>query len=279
MLSAINENGVCLFKSSRLNYNINNDYILIDSVFTKTLKLLFERTKMYFKLFVFLILFSTFSISCQSKTEQASQEKLNPNTHKVIVEEVLPGKSYTYLRVKEKDNEHWLAISKREVKEGEILYYNSGLAMKGFESKEINKIFETIYFIDEISNTPLESKIETLTTPGNRKNKQKEEISVSKAKDGISIAELFSKKEDYSAKRVIIKGQVVKFNSQIMGKNWVHLQDGTKDGNNFDLTVTTKDSVKVGDVVTFSGIVTLNKNLGAGYSYDVIMEEAKLASK
>ena len=98
----------------------------------------------------------------------------------------------------------------------------------------------------------------------------------SSIKGGITIAELFSKRENYSNKIVILQGKVVKFNSQIMGKNWVHLQDGTNDENNYDLTITTNDVVLVGDVVTFEGKITLNKDFGAGYSYEVIMEGAKL---
>jgi hypothetical protein len=61
-----------------------------------------------------------------------------------------------------------------------------------------------------------------------------------------------------------------------MNRNWVHLQDGTWDGDHYDLTVTTQDAVKPGDVVTFSGTVTLNKDFGAGYVYEVVIEDAKL---
>jgi hypothetical protein len=61
-----------------------------------------------------------------------------------------------------------------------------------------------------------------------------------------------------------------------MNKNWVHLQDGTRDGDNWDLAITTQDIVKTGDIVVFEGVVALNKDFGAGYVYDVILEDAKL---
>ena len=64
-----------------------------------------------------------------------------------------------------------------------------------------------------------------------------------------------------------------------MGNNWVHLQDGTSEGNYFDVTITTKDVVQVGDVVVFSGKGTLNKDFGAGYKYDLIIEEAVLSAE
>jgi hypothetical protein len=64
-----------------------------------------------------------------------------------------------------------------------------------------------------------------------------------------------------------------------MGKNWVHLQDGTSNNGAFDLTITTQALPKVNDEVTFKGTVTLEKDFGAGYYYDVIMEDAELVNK
>ena len=92
---------------------------------------------------------------------------------------------------------------------------------------------------------------------------------------GITIGELFSNKDSYANKTVLIKGQVTKVNRAIMGKNWVHLQDGTSGSGNYDLTITTQDEVSPGDVVTFEGKIALNKDFGAGYAYDVLMEDAK----
>jgi predicted acyltransferase (DUF342 family) len=86
-------------------------------------------------------------------------------------------------------------------------------------------------------------------------------------------------KADYSSKEFEIKGAVVKVNEQVMGKNWVHIQDGTGVGGNFDLTITTQADVEVGDVVTFKGKLTLEKDFGAGYFYEVIMEDGTLMQK
>ena len=60
-----------------------------------------------------------------------------------------------------------------------------------------------------------------------------------------------------------------------MGKNWVHIQDGTDYKDGFDLTVTTNNTVAVGEIVTFEGKIALDKDFGYGYSYSVIMEEGK----
>ena len=85
-------------------------------------------------------------------------------------------------------------------------------------------------------------------------------------------------KRTFAEKEAEIQGVVVKVNNDIMGKNWVHIQDGTSDNNNFDLTITTQDRVNKGDEVTFKGKIILNKDFGAGYSYDVIMTDATLVS-
>ena len=77
---------------------------------------------------------------------------------------------------------------------------------------------------------------------------------------------------------VTIHAKVVKYSPGIMGKNWVHLRDGTgsAEKNDHDLTVTTQDETKVGDVVTVKGTVQVDKDFGAGYAYPVIVEDAKL---
>jgi hypothetical protein len=58
----------------------------------------------------------------------------------------------------------------------------------------------------------------------------------------------------------------------IMNRNWIHIQDGT--GDKLDLTVTTTENIALGSVVTLKGTIALDKDFGAGYRYDIIMEGA-----
>jgi len=109
---------------------------------------------------------------------------------------------------------------------------------------------------------------------GKKEPVETEVISIDPAEDGIVLAELFSNRKAYENNTIRIRGHVVKVNTGILGKNWVHIQDGTKDGEDFDLTVTTQHIPEVGDVVTFEGVIVLNKDFGSGYSYEVIMEDA-----
>ncbi|MGZ8425582.1 MAG: hypothetical protein ACXWYD_11580 [Candidatus Binatia bacterium] len=97
-----------------------------------------------------------------------------------------------------------------------------------------------------------------------------------KPKDGKTVQEIYQEKAKLNGKRVTLRGKVVKYSAAIMGKNWLHLRDGTgKDPTN-DLTVTTQAKAKVGDTVLVEGTVALDKDLGAGYKYDVIIEDAKV---
>lgn len=215
--------------------------------------------------------------SCQKKEEQTNQLGIAAGTHKVTVAEVIQANSYTYLNVNEGKENYWVAVTKREVEIGETYYFTGGLEMKNFESKDVKKIFEKIYFLDQLSKEPISTskKMPNMPAHGRKLTGQKEGISIEPAVGGISIAELFAKRDSYQGKTIKIKGQVTKFSANIMGKNWVHIQDGTNNVGNYDLTITTHDVVNVGDVETFEGIITLDKDFGAGYFYDVIMENAK----
>ena len=106
-------------------------------------------------------------------------------------------------------------------------------------------------------------------------------IEVKKAEGvrGRTVAEVFAQKAALKDKDVAIRGKVVKFTREVMGKNWVHLRDGsgTREGKDDDITVTTMDSAAVGDIFLVIGTVRLDKDFGAGYAYPVLIENAKLA--
>jgi hypothetical protein len=95
---------------------------------------------------------------------------------------------------------------------------------------------------------------------------------------GSSIADVWAKRVALAGKTVTLNGTVVKFNGGILGRNWLHVQDGSgkaADGTH-DITVTTDAAAKVGDVITVTGKVAVDKDFGAGYAYKVIVEEAKI---
>jgi hypothetical protein len=93
----------------------------------------------------------------------------------------------------------------------------------------------------------------------------------------VRISDLFSGKKSYDGKVIRITGKVTKFNAGIMGRNWVHLQDGSEFEGEYDLTVTTAGVATVGDVMTFEGKIALDKDFGYGYFYKIIMEDGVAA--
>jgi hypothetical protein len=103
----------------------------------------------------------------------------------------------------------------------------------------------------------------------------KENVNVEPCADCITIAKLLADKKAYEGKSMKVKGQVTKFNGGIMGKNWIHIQDGTEYKDGFDLTITTDITVAVGEIVTFEGKIALDRDFGYGYSYSIIMEDGK----
>ena len=95
-------------------------------------------------------------------------------------------------------------------------------------------------------------------------------------REGRTIAEVYAQKVALKDKRVAVRGKVVKAVSGVMGKNWLHLKDGTGTGPSADLAVTTDGTAKVGDVVVVTGTVHLDRDLGSGYRYDILVEDAQL---
>ncbi|MBI5539708.1 MAG: SH3-like domain-containing protein [Bacteroidia bacterium] len=234
---------------------------------------------------LFLISIALFVIGFTSSCQTDQTENKNPNSHKIEVTEVLGAGSYTYLKGKENDKEIWLAVTAMDAKVGDVYYYEGAMEMNQFKSKELNRTFESVYFVDKISKEPITDKAATTNAMGNTQQAmtspgpvtvEKKEIKIEAAAGTITVGELFKNKANYAGKTVKIKAEVTKFSVEIMKKNWIHLQDGTEADGKFDLTVTTAEEFKVGDIVTIEGTVAIDKDFGYGYFYDVLVEDAKV---
>ncbi|MDP2241390.1 MAG: nucleotide-binding protein [Burkholderiales bacterium] len=185
--------------------------------------------------------------------------------------------SYTYLRLKTKDGETWAAVARTPVKKGAEVTIDNVMVMTNFESKSLKRKFEKIVFgsLGGAAAGPAvspHSGVAKATDVGNVK------VAKATGPNARTVAEIVTQKGDLKNKTVLVRGKVVKFTPDILGKNWVHLQDGSgsaKD-NTHDVLVTTKDQAKIGDVVVAKGVVHTDKDLGSGYSYKVLIEEAVL---
>ncbi|MBI5049133.1 MAG: hypothetical protein HZB54_09370 [Deltaproteobacteria bacterium] len=111
----------------------------------------------------------------------------------------------------------------------------------------------------------------------NNTSQAAEKGATKKVKDVQAVEELYAKKDKLNGKKVVVRGKVVKFNGGIMGRNWIHLQDGSgKQGTN-DITITTNQNANVGDTVVATGVMAINKEFGGQYKYEVIIEQATIA--
>ena len=197
--------------------------------------------------------------------------------------EVKDVESYTYLRLKTKDGEIWAAVGKAPVKVGSEVTIENASMMYNFESKTLKKKFDKIVFgsLGGSGAAPHAPGSDMAAMhAGAGKSADVGEVKVAKATgpDARTVAEVVSKRTELKDKTVVVRGKVVKFTPEVMGKNWIHLRDGTgnaADGSN-DIVVTTKDETQLGAVVLVKGVVHIDKDLGSGYAYKVLIEEATL---
>lgn len=195
--------------------------------------------------------------------------------HKILVNEIIQSTKYTYLNVSEDQFQKWLAVAKQDVKVGSTYYFDKALQMNNFYSKELDRTFDVIYFINEIRpNVEPGTIIARPEAHSGKIQSSQKEIKVVKNKGELTIANLFENRLKYVGQKVRIKGIVGKVNKAVMGKNWIHLQDGTNFSGNFDLTITSQDIANTDEIATFEGLISLNKNFGSGYFYELIMENA-----
>jgi hypothetical protein len=112
---------------------------------------------------------------------------------------------------------------------------------------------------------------------GKRDGKVVEGLKVEKAAgaDAYSVVEVFQKRTELAGKTIHVRGQVVKVSTGIMAKTWVHVNDGSGDAaaGTDHLVITTQERPLLGDVVTVTGKLAMDKDFGGGYFYTAIIEE------
>lgn len=204
----------------------------------------------------------------------------------VVTGEVLEtanASSYTYVRVATDDGEIWAAAPQFQVAIGDRVQVPLEMPMENFHSDALNRDFDVVYFAGRIA--PEGEVPVAVSMPAGHPQVASAEASVTAgavepAKGGLTVAQVWQQRADLAGNTVTVRGKVVKFNGGIMGTNWMHLQDGTGDAadGTHDITVTSSTAVKVGDVVTATGTVAVDRDFGAGYKYAVIVENARIAT-
>lgn len=224
-----------------------------------------------------------FTTNPEIQVTTTSDTSFNEDLHKVVVQEVLQANRYVYLNVKEEGNgQFWIATRKQEAKKGEIYFYRRPLLKTNFESKEYNRVFDTIYLVSNLvsQDHSKHAVAQNTQTPSiEPKITTKEDIpthtdKVVEYKGTLKIAELLKDPKKYEGHTIQLSGKCVKVNPNIMERNWLHIQDGSK--NDFDMVVTSNTFVPEGSDITIRGVVSINRDFGAGYKYDLIVENGTL---
>lgn len=203
-------------------------------------------------------------------THEHSEATLEEDMHSVVVLEVLPTVRYVYLRVKEKEDEFWIATNKTQVSVGKTYFYRGGLLKTDFESKEHQRVFDKMYLVSTIVEASHGSQDSAgLSEAAGTGSTNKIEV-----KGSTRIADLVANPKKYDGKTIQISGTCVKVNPNIMGRHWIHIQDGSKD--DFDMVITSQVAVPEGHSVRMTGKVVLNKDFGSGYRYAILLEEGEV---
>ena len=196
-----------------------------------------------------------------------------PLTGEVVESRDVQG--YTYLRIKTASGETWAAVPTSVVKVGSQVGIANPVTMQNFESKTLNKRFDKIVFgqiVDPLAKPAAPASAAPASASAITK------VTKAVGPDARTVAEVVTGKAGLKDKTVLVHGQVVKASTGILGKNWLHLRDGSGSAaaGTHDVLVTTLDNAAVGDIVNARGKVRTDVDLGSGYAYAVLIEDASL---
>jgi hypothetical protein len=241
-------------------------------------------------------------LAAASKGEAAEGEATSV---KGSVLEVIQVPRYTYLRIGAAGQPGtWAAVnSAPTVKVGDSVSVVQAQAMTDFQSTALNRKFDLIYFgalagkddVPGASNPHAGMDMKSphgggaMPSSSGETNPHAQPLpaadavaigKVTKAKGelGHTVADIFAKRSALSGKTVRVRAVVVKSVPGVMGKTFVHVRDGSGSEKtaDYDLTVTTQAQPQVGDTLLFEGKLATDVDLGAGYKYPAIVQDAQL---
>jgi ribosomal protein S17 len=233
--------------------------------------------------------------SAGEKTASAAPAQTNAITGKVV--ETMNAASYTYVQLDRGKNKVWAAAPQFAVKVGDSVVVADAMPMEKYHSKTLNRTFDVVYFSGHVTvngAAPM-SAVPTAPAMSAGGGTMSGELpkghpaipaagvsagpdlkNITRAEGGQTVTEIVTGKAKFAGKPIAVRGRVVKFNGGILGKNWLHLRDGSGAEGTNDLTVTTDAVVKVGDLVLVTGTLASDRDFGSGYKYALIVENAKV---
>lgn len=251
-----------------------------------------------------LVLLSTFVVSgCSDNKSTTTSESDTANNQALInsnqvtgaeffvgaLAETFNAGGYTYANISTDNGDVWAAGPVTPLKKGDKISFSSKMLMKNFTSKAMKRDFKEIYFVKyftvnglRVGAMPMASmpkaSIVDATKKNPHKNAGKQHTSIEikpmkKADKGQDIAEIIAKANTLRGKTVTVRGQVTKVTSNILGANWIHIRDSSTQQ---DLTITTSNTAKTGDIILVKGKLALQKDFGKGFIINRVIADAKV---
>jgi hypothetical protein len=207
----------------------------------------------------------------------SAQTGAQPSTLTGQVLETRDVENYTYLRLQTASGEVWAAVPTTSVGKGAQVTIGGVMMLQNFESKSLKKTFDKIAF-GALADPNAPAAPPHGAMPDAASNPEAPKVPRASGPDARTVAEVVSGRAALKDKTVVVRGQVVKVMAGILGKNWVHLRDGSGSpaDQTHDILVTTLDTCAVGDILDARGTVRTNLDLGSGYSYEVLIDSAVL---
>jgi hypothetical protein len=186
---------------------------------------------------------------------------------------------YTYVQIDTGDGLVWVAGPLTQVKVGDAVEVSGGMQMVNFRSATLDRTFEKINLVSAIRVKSQQKGNSESAPSGGDAGAELEVTGIERIEGGHTVAEVIAGKTSLAGSEIAVRGKVVKLNSSIMGRNWVHLADGTvgPDGER-EVIVTTEDIAAVGSTVVVRGTVATDRDFGSGYRYSVLIENAKVTA-
>ena len=236
-----------------------------------------KRFSLFFSMATF-VLVVAMNGSYAGTAKSAEPPQPSPLSGKVV--ESINGGGYTFVHIEKGGKKMWVAVPEMKVAVGQEISFQPGMVMNNFPSKTLNRTFETIVFSSGVIGQQGKEAINKSAGQRQAAVSTNKNIKVKKASgpNAYTVAELYEKRAALDKKEIVVRGQVVKVSPEIMGKSWIHLQDGSGDpskGTN-DIVVTSQELPAVGDTVTARGALSKDKDFGYGYNYPVIVEQASI---
>lgn len=185
------------------------------------------------------------------------------NTAPTEVVQVIDRGEHQLLLVQQGSLRTWIQVPNHRAKVGQYVLLGQGAARQDVDIPELGERVDAVVDIDHVQVVDEAAA--------------KAAVAAVAPADAVPIGTLFAELDARDGTPIVVHGTVAKATSAA-GSVWVHVQDGTGDeaAKTHDLMVQTSATVTRGQRVTFRGVLRKDADIGFGYHFDAMLENAEL---